>query len=146
VATAYQDAFSRQQQLLAALGQRPGEGNAITPEQAGQAAAEAARAQIAAAQRGQGQLLLPSTSGTGPAAWQGQRAGGAGSFAPTPLLPPRITLNFGDFNFPTGGLSAEQIKAIAKEQAGMAIDQFVDEGLAQAPGPAAAPTLAGSKR
>jgi TP901 family phage tail tape measure protein len=146
VATAYQDAFSRQQQLLAALGQRPGEGNAITPEQAGQAAAEAARAQIASAQRGQGQLLLPSTSGTGPAAWQGQRPGGAGSFASTPLLPPTMTFNFGDFNFPQSGLSAEQIKAIAKEQSDAAIDKFVDEGLAQAPGPAAAPTLAGSKR
>jgi TP901 family phage tail tape measure protein len=114
--------------------------------QAATAAAQRAQEASAAFQARQGQLLLPSTSGTGPAAWQGQRAGGAGSFAPTPLLPPRITLNFGDFNFPTGGLSAEQIKAIAKEQAGMAIDQFVDEGLAQAPGPAAAPTLAGSKR
>jgi hypothetical protein len=57
-----------------------------------------------------------------------------------------MTFHFGDFTFPQSGLSAEQIKAIAKEQAGTAIDQFVDEGLAQAPGPAAAPTLAGSKR
>jgi TP901 family phage tail tape measure protein len=100
----------------------------------------------AAVQGAAGQLLLPSTIGTGPAAWQGQRAGGAGSFAPTPLLPPTMTFNFGDFNFPQGGLSADQIKAIAKAQSDAAIDKFVDEGLAQAPGPAAAPTLAGSKR
>jgi TP901 family phage tail tape measure protein len=114
--------------------------------QAATAAAQRAQEASAAFQAGQGQLLLPASIGTGPAAWQGQRAGGAGSFAPTPLLPPTMTFTFGDFTFPQSGLSADQIKAIAKEQAGTAIDKFVDEGLTQAPGPAAAPTLAGSKR
>jgi TP901 family phage tail tape measure protein len=143
VQAAYQEAFTRQQQLIQELGQRPGEGNALTPEQAGQAAADAARAQITAAR---GALLLPATSPTGallnvpvanPNAPRGDPRFGASL---------TMTFNFGDFNFPQSGLSAEQIKAIAKEQAGTAIDQFVDEGLAQAPGPAAAPTLAGSKR
>jgi TP901 family phage tail tape measure protein len=115
--------------------------------QAAQAAAgrvQEATAAYRAAQ--QGALLLPATSPTGallnvpvanPNAPRGDPRLGAS---------PAMTFNFGDFNFPQSGLSADQIKAIAKEQAGAAIDQFVDEGLAQAPGPAAAPTLAGSKR
>jgi TP901 family phage tail tape measure protein len=148
----YAQELGRQQEI-AQRGGAPTTGR--TPEQqarldqltqAATAAAQRAQEASAAFQAGQGQLLLPSTIGTGPAAWQGQRPGGAGSFAPTPLLPPTMTFNFGDFNFPQSGLSADQIKAIAKEQAGTAIDKFVDEGLAQAPGPAAAPTLAGSKR
>jgi hypothetical protein len=63
VATAYQDAFSRQQQLLAALGQRPGEGNAVTPEQAGQTAADAMRRQIGAAQASRVPPLTFNTGG-----------------------------------------------------------------------------------
>jgi hypothetical protein len=136
VATAYQDAFSRQQQLLAALGQRPGEGNAITPEQAGQAAAEAARAQIASAQRGQGaadQLLLPSTIGTGPAASR--------------VPPVALTFNVGGLIVNVGTTATrDQIKAAAQEQVNAALDQFLDEALDGRAAPSTAPTMVGGRR
>jgi hypothetical protein len=114
--------------------------------QAATAAAQRAQEASAAFQAGQGQLLLPSTIGTGPAAWQGQRAWRRGELCADAAAAAHHDVQLRGFQLPAERPVCGPDQGDCQRAGGHAIDKFVDEGLAQAPGPAAAPTLAGSKR
>lgn len=119
IAQAYQEAYDRQTQLTGAIGQRPG--STRTPEQAGEQAAEAMRAQIA-----------------------GRSAGAAST--PPPGAGPQFTLNAGGLAvYVTAAPTKEAIKAAARAEVGAALDQLIDEALAANP-VTAAPTVTGQRR